>query len=727
MRPLFFILSFILISIFSSPQLVMAGELEEVYVTAELFEKRLMDSSTSVMVLNEEVLRSRQAQQLEDVINMIPNFNYSSGASRGKYFQVRGTGERSEFLEPLSPSVGVVIDGIDFTGVAGAASMLDVKQLEVLRGPQGTLNGANALAGLVTMVSKAPEDDSGEAKINLGNYGKREFTQSISGKATESLGLRVAASSVQSDGFIKNTHLDRDDTNNIDEKTLKARASWKANENLNVNFTGIIFDADNGYDAFTLDNSRNTLSDEPGEDSNLTNAVSLVFDYKLENMLWQSTMSSLNSESVYSYDVDWTYRTICEIDDPCAFWQYSHFDEYNREKDNLVIDSRVIQQSLDHYSYVFGVYYRDETSKLDRIYTDNDPNYSTFYGPITEQVSSRYSSEYDTQNVALYSQWEIPLGTDNLVLNAGLRAETRDFDYETSANESRSASENFWGGKLALEFHGYENQLAYALLSRGYKAGGANVPSVSVGPATDLIPELFDPEYLWNFELGHKAQWWNNKLTTNLVLFYQERDNIQIRQSLVTSQSDGELNGVCPCDFTDYTDNVDSAANYGLELEVRAQVNDSVSAWLFASGLSADYQDFESNSHTLADPVTGTAYDLSGRDQAHAPNYQASLGVDVAIVPGLDFQISGDAKSNFYLSSRHNETTESYILLNSHLTYTLKQLEFTLWGKNLTDEDVVVRGFGSFGNDPRDFYVGRGPYYQYGNPRQLGVSAGINF
>ena len=114
-------------------------------------------TTLSVTVINEEDIINRNAQHIEDILFAIPNINYSTGSSRGKFLQIRGIGERSEFTEPVNYSVGVIIDGIDFTGISLAASTFDVEQIEVLRGPQGTIYGANALAGLINIVSNSPE------------------------------------------------------------------------------------------------------------------------------------------------------------------------------------------------------------------------------------------------------------------------------------------------------------------------------------------------------------------------------------------------------------------------------------------------------------------------------------------------------------------------------------------------------------------------------------------
>ena len=112
--------------------------IEEIVVTAELTNNSLYDVPLSVTIIDDLQIKNRNAQHLDDILYTIPNMNYSTGSSRGKFLQIRGIGERSEFVEPVNYSVGIILDGIDLTGISLAASTFDVQQVEVLIGPQGT-------------------------------------------------------------------------------------------------------------------------------------------------------------------------------------------------------------------------------------------------------------------------------------------------------------------------------------------------------------------------------------------------------------------------------------------------------------------------------------------------------------------------------------------------------------------------------------------------------------
>jgi outer membrane cobalamin receptor len=119
-------------------------------------------------------------------------------------------------------------------------------------------------------------------------------------------------------------------------------------------------------------------------------------------------------------------------------------------------------------------------------------------------------------------------------------------------------------------------------------------------------------------------------------------------------------------------------------------------------------------------------YDLSGRAQAHAPEYQYTLGAQFYFTGRWFAQVDIEGKDDAYSSANHEERLGSYHLLNLRLTYEADNWSVSAWGRNLTDEDVQTRGFGGFGNDPRKFYETEA-YYQLGEPRVYGVDFRYQF
>ena len=127
--------------------------LDPIIVGADFRAKKLSEVSNSVTVIGEEEVYDKSSQTLIETLAVEPNVNFSAGASKAKYIQIRGIGERSQFETPVNPSVGLIVDGIDFSNIALGVGMFDLKQIEILRGPQGTKFGANGMAGVINVQS----------------------------------------------------------------------------------------------------------------------------------------------------------------------------------------------------------------------------------------------------------------------------------------------------------------------------------------------------------------------------------------------------------------------------------------------------------------------------------------------------------------------------------------------------------------------------------------------
>ncbi|MEA3404978.1 MAG: TonB-dependent receptor plug domain-containing protein, partial [Pseudomonadota bacterium] len=303
-------LAFAITSIIATSS-VAAEELDTVMVNADFRATAIEDSTSSVTVIDSIEINKRSAQHVEKILNSAPNVNFSAGASRGQYFQIRGIGERSQFQTPINPSVGLTVDGIDYSRTGAAANLLDTKQVEILRGPQGTRFGANALAGMILVESNDPTKET-EAYIEqtIGSRNTYTTTGVISGTLIEDKLLgRLALQRHVTDGYMENTYLDKDNTNNLDEVTGKAKLRWLASDDLTVDFTAIHFDKDNGYDAFTLDNSFNTESDTPGEDILESKAYGINAKWDINNKVrMEASASKSFSDIDYNYDLDWVNK-----------------------------------------------------------------------------------------------------------------------------------------------------------------------------------------------------------------------------------------------------------------------------------------------------------------------------------------------------------------------------------------------------------------------------------
>ena len=665
--------------------------IDEIIVSADLRNATLLESAASISVINSQAIKQRQARHLEQVLNIAPNVNFSSGASRGRFIQIRGIGERSQFIEPLNPSVGILVDGIDFTGIAGAATTMDIQQVEILRGPQGTLYGANALAGLIYLQSVQPGTETeGNLSVSLGDYGTETISGALGGPINDTLGYRLAVQQHSSDGYIENDFLGRDDTNNIDELSLRSILDWQASIDTNLKLTIFHVNADNGYDAFSLDNTRHTLSDNPGHDRHEATALALQSSWQgNQSFELASTLSYANNNLEYGYDEDWTNPDIC-VDFVCVFDGYASVDNYSRDRENTSLDVRLVSKEGGQIfrgdtDWVIGAYWREQDEQLLREYTF---------------AAGDFASDFDTTSKAIYAQLDTHL-SDALTLTTGLRFEKRSVDYRDSELVAHSVNESLWGGRIALQYQAVSNTMIYGLVSRGYKAGGVNSD-----PDLDAADREFGTEQMWNIETGVKGLWLDDTLQTQISAFYQLRDDIQIKQSLVQPMVSGGSS------FTDYFSNAAEGTNYGVEAEFNWLVTDMVALFGAVGLLKTEFDT----------PLSDT---LDSREQAHAPSHQFALGTSVQLTDSLALTIDIEGKDEFFLSSSHETKSDAYEMVNANMTYDTGDWELSIWGRNLTDEDVIVRGF-SFPNDPRKGYINE-PYYQFGAPRVFGFTGQYDF
>ncbi|MGV3591656.1 MAG: TonB-dependent receptor, partial [Gammaproteobacteria bacterium] len=650
--------------------------IEEIVVTADFRASTLNDIPASISVVDSELIARRNALHLEDVLLNTPNVNVASGASRSRYFQLRGIGETGQFTEPLNPSVGLLIDGVDFTGVGGAAMLYDVEQVEVLMGPQGTRYGSNALAGLINLQSRAPTSvTSYGLQLQTENYEGRGLAGYVSGPLGNSAAYRLSAQTLESDGFGMNRFLDRP-TNFRDEQTLRGKLRFDLADGITLDTTAALIDIDNGYDAFALNNSRDTLSDEPGFDTQDSLLGSLRLRMQnLEYVTIEALAGYARSETGYGYDEDWIYAGFHPD-------EYSSTDAFYRDRDALNAELRVLSTDAGalfggRTSWVAGLYSLDQEVGLRRVYT---------------WLPEDFRSSHDVQRTAFYADTTTQLH-ERWSLDAGLRGERFDADYRDSDALAFNPSDTLYGGKLALNYHTSTDNLLYASISRGYKTGGFNLDG-----SLDADLREYDAEFLWNYELGFKGELLGGRLQTQAALFFMERDDVQVGSSLVRLRANGSS------EFIEFIGNAAAGSNRGLELSARFAASDTVQLYGTLGLLDSQYDDF----------VNTSGENLDGREQAHAPSYQYTLGTSWTLGNAWSVDVNVQGRDAFYFSDSHALRSDAYALLNASLVWTHAQWQATLWARNLTDEDYYVRGY-YFGNDPRDGYADHG-YTQLGEP-----------
>lgn len=665
-----------------------SADIERITVSSGFRMTDLQALPASASVIPQAVIQDRQAQHLDEILNAAANVNFASGASRGRFVQIRGIGERSQFSEGINPSIAVLIDDIDFSGAAAVGTLFDVAQVDILKGPQPTEGGANALGGIVRLTTtEATAQQTSIVEVSMAQQNTWTVGAATGGALSDNWNYRVAVHQHKSDGFIENTFLERDDTDNLDEFTgrLKLRYQPSGATKLDLNYQ--YFNINNGYDAFSLDNTRQTRSDEPGFDKQRAHA----FGVNLSHIhSWGEVIAIANhhtSDLAYGFDEDWTFTGFHPFG-------YTSTDAYFRDRDTSTLDLRAVSNPYSALfngktDWVVGVYAQRTQTDLLREYTFNEGD---------------FTSDYQRTNYAAYVQTDTRLSS-TLTLRVGMRVDQFEIEYNDITGFDESTDNTMVGGKIALDQQ-LEHATVYVSVARGYKAAGVN-PDQNVSQAN----RAFDPEYVWNYETGVKGSFLDDDAFVRLALFYMDRVDTQVSDFDVLQREDGSA------EFFDIIGNADTGTNWGIELESSWQVTDD-----FLLQANYGFLDAHFSGYTQANGNF-----VARQEQAQAPRYTFNVVAQWFLGDDFRLRLEADGKDEFRFSDGHDERSPSYVLVNANLDYTMDAWQFTLWTRNLFDREYFVRGFGGFSNDPRDEFAFPEPYFQLGDGRQAGITARYQF
>ncbi len=676
---------------------------EEIIVKGDWRQTTIEKEDSSIVVLDEELIKSQPVKHFEMLSYLIPNLNFAASDSRARYFQIRGIGERGGYEGTPNSSVGFLIDDIDYSGQGGIATTFDVDQIEVHRGPQGSRIGANALAGLIYIKTKDPTDEfEGISEITSGDFGLFNAGIAFGGPLDQNKDItyRIALRKDYSDGFRKNQFLNKSDTSKKDESTLRLKINWKLSEETSIKFLVTEIDMNDPADIWTIDGSLNTLSNRPGLDSQKTNAYGLKFFHNFNGFEFQSLTSTTDTDVIFSYDADWGNAS------SHAPYTYDYFSETLRGRKSFSQEFRLLSNPIGTSAslpieWVVGLNYFDiKESNLkndDGAYGDpSDP-----YGPYLSQSSS--SSIYTSENLSFFGSLDYFVD-ETTKISFGIRSEDWDADYSDSFGESFNPSKRMTGGKFSITKTLINGSTVFTSIAKGYKQGGFNL---GLGLAADSTNRniYYDPEFLTNYEVGINSKVFLSKLNIGAVIFFSDRKDQQVSISTQVDPSD-------PNTFSYLTQNAAEGTNYGLELSMDTELTDSLSLFANLGILKTEIKNWESRT------------DLEGRAQAHAPEKSFSLGMNWKTTARTYLSLDVTGKSSFYYSDSHNNKSRSYSLANISYGYRKDSWNYEIWVRNLFNTYYSTRGF-YFGNEAPNFEDTL--YKRHGDPRHLGISVRYDF
>jgi outer membrane receptor protein involved in Fe transport len=660
----------------------------EITITADPYERSVQEISSSVSVVPSSQLQNQGSQQLSQSLSLVPNINTAGGTNTARFFQIRGIGELEQYEGAPNYSVGFFLDDIDLSGIGGV-SMFDISSLEVLRGPQATAYGANALAGIIHLSSGSLSDNTpGIARFsfgsdNLNNAGVAMQASSNDGNTR----ARMSLFQERQDGFRSNEYLGKDDTNGRDtaQGIFKVQHDFSSDASLGLNLLSI--NTNNGYDAFAIDNSYHTQSDRPGNDNlNVLGASARYTQVLSPEWKLSSVTSYTGAKSDYGFDGDWGNNPFWN---PYAPYDYSY--ESNRSRDALWQDIRFTDNNTNHTigkdsRYLLAGY-------IHRFFEDSN-NKSLQDGAAYDSLESSYRST----TAALYGERETPLITDTS-LTTGIRLERKEASYNDSRQTAERPTDTMLGGSVSLNHKLASNTTSYALVSRGFRAGGVNT-----GLNIPDTRRVFDDESLWNYELGLKSYLKSIKTASNISLFHQQTRNSQVKGSYQLDPQD-------PLTFTYITDNAASGFSQGIEWELTSQISDRLS---LVSQVSLLQTELDANTAGL----------LQDRARSHAPAWSYSVMPKYFLTDALYTGVQVTGMGSFYFDDSFNKRSSPYSLVNAEIGYQKDTYSLSFWARNIFDKEYSVRGF-YFGVEPPDYPAKL--YKQLGDPFSCGATLTVYF
>lgn len=675
-------------------------KLEPLHVTADLWGSPLARIPASVTVYDERVLRAGGVRHFGDLVDQIPNLTWSGGTSRPRYLQIRGVGENSQYEgETPDSAVRFLVDDFDFTGLGSLAGTFDVRQVEVLRGPQAGAFGANAAGGVVRLVTNAPTPVwTGQVEASAGSDDLRAGGVAIGGpliaSRPEQLMMRLAVHQHNSDGFRRNAFLHRD-TNARDELSARLRLTWNPSPAWTWEGALLYSDLDNGFDEYALDNNgRFTYSDQPGRDEQRSKAASLRGTFTgFEGVRFTTVTSGSWIKSVYSYDDDWTAASYEGFSD-----LHRHRSIFNQE---LRLDSTLTEDALGWIDrWTLGAFF-SRTAENSR-YTNEDPGnvrgLRTAYEATNAAVFGQIAHDFDASTRLIVGLRGEKIELDGTGTRTRFRKGPGTFDPVVTFTPS--FDDTLFGGKVTLEHDLATGQVIFASVARGYKGGGINVDA-RINPPAD--PLVYDTEDLWNYEVGLRGAWLEQRLTGEVTLFYLQRRHTQVRDSAGFGGS-----------YRFFTANANDADVSGVEASASYAVTPQWSWHASVAQMSSELDAF-----VLTNGNAG-----GGRRLANTPRYGYSLATRYRSDAGFFANAELVGRASQFDSNNQNEERRAFQVVNASIGYAWDAWTVTVWGRNVFNEVYEKRVF-FFGNEDPDYIPTR--YEDRADRRQIGVTVNYRF
>jgi iron complex outermembrane receptor protein len=692
--------------------------IEEIVVTARHRSENIQSVPIAITAVTGADIEEARITTLQGLEHSVPNLVFGETGSSGEtHIGIRGIGDFSRNIG-FDTRVGVYIDGV-FAGQSLAVDqgLVDLAQIEVLRGPQGTLFGKNSSSGVINLISNKPVigDTSVELRLGAGNLDTVRGGGVLNVPLGEIAAARVALYSQKQDGYIDNI-LTGEKLMTADHTIGRLRLLVQPSDALDINLSVDFRKQDNDLLFLEPDASYENTAGNPAAapelivdqdaeliDENSGSGAGLAIDYTLDNGFVFTSISGFRTvERRVGSDEDAT-RTFT-----------LHARYFDDDFDHFTQEFRLASPEDRSFRYVLGTFYFNQDAKTNRVVALGPG----FGGPPEGVNAAVQNSSVDTDNFALFVNGNIDV-TDKFTLSGGLRYtdEGKDasidqfvfpgFGLAELIQESYSRDEDYVTATFNAQYAIRDNVHAYFTYSSGYKAGGFNV---------DLVPTVddlfFEEETVDSFEVGMKSDLLDGRLRLNVTAFQAEYDDYQVFQFRFDPFS-----GTTALLIS----NAASVTTRGLEIEGVAKLGESFE---LAYGLGLTNAEFDDFPGGAVDANTGDPLNVAGNTLPRAPKVTASLTGRYFFTAGAmegsaAITYSRRGEQFFNPDNRENSRQPAYDLLDASLDLNISDSwSVGIWGRNLTDERYRgMRGVSFLGV----------PFSLYMQPRTYGAEAIFRF
>ena len=681
-------------------------QLDEIVVTAEKTDAKNIAVPLAVSVLNARQISNYRLWDISQITGIIPNLNAGNSGDGRNVTSLRGITTTS-----YEQAVATYVDGVNqFTLDTYMPQLYDVERIEVLRGPQGTLYGRNAMGGVINIITKKPTNrQESYTELSLGNYNQTRLLQSFKTPLIkDKLFLGAAVLYENRKGFYTNTYTKSDFDG---QKKFSGNYYLRYLPNSKWELQGN-FKHSNGLNngAFTLAPSKTSAFEKPFvvnqnatttmQDDNIN--ASLNVKYRNSGLIFSSQTSFQHNYRIYRDPIDADFSPLDAIT-----IKNNYGKSYNKSD---VFTEEIRLQSSDNdnkpFKWTIGSFFFAQNSPTKQATQFGaqanllglpDVNFSLITlnsGKAKGGALFGQSSYQLSKNLSFIGGLRLDIENRNLLVS-GTYYKSASFNFPTRPDTSASRNFTAFSPKAGIQYHLKDNVEMFLMYTRGYRAGGLT----SLGSDPSQLPLTdFQPEYSNNIEWGVKSSFMDHKLTANVYLFTTFLNNVQ-QPTLILP------------DAVTVIRNAGKLKSQGAEVEL---------AFIPVKGLELNYSGglVDATYTALSIPDNGTMINLKGNRQIFTPSYTQQLSAQYTFPIVNKKDISGMVRLEWlalgkqYFDPANTIVQNGYSLLNTKFGIQSSKLSLYGWFRNIGNTKYISYGY-DFGG------------VSLGNPLTGGVTLGI--